>query len=231
MGKIYFGKDVENAIIRYNKSNSMEEKNRIYNESIRKPLRTLIEAVIHRYKYYKTGLNFDTLIDDSEGFLMLQFHKMIEGKGKAFSYLTVILRNYLTALSKKSYSRAKTLTTDIEDDWYVDDNIDIEYKIDHENRDTIKSIVENKDTDLFIKELIDGIRDRIKEGYPPYTKKDIIVFDALIFVLKNRNIFEILNKKYLLYILREITGYKTKAISSSLKKLGDFYESLKRKHL
>lgn len=228
--RIYFNKDTENAVVKYNTLEKSPERRRLYTTSIRGPLRQLIEAVIHRYKYYNTGIEFRTLVDDCEGFLILQFPKVNIEKGKVFSYLTVVLRNYLTAQSKRNQKNNQR-TTDIDDDWYVNDNLEVNYELREKSKDVIDLLVNSHDTSLFITELVETVQDRIAMGYPPYTPKDITVFEALVLVLEHKDILEILTKKYLLYILREITGYKTKAISSSLKKLHEDYHDLKEKHL
>lgn len=224
---VYFGKEVENAINLYNTLSSEEEKRRLYIRSIRTALRTLIEAVIHRYKYYHTELDFPSLVDDSEGFLIMQFPKVNTSKGKAFSYLTVILRNYLTALSKKNYKQEKLLSG-IDDEWYVNENINHMVQLEQDNK--LEKITETYDMELFIDELIIMLKTKIKIGYPPYTKKDIVIFNALILVFQNRGILEVLNRKYLLYLLRENTGYKTKAISTSIHKLEEDYNAIKSRY-
>lgn len=201
-------------------------RRKIYMSSVRSPLRQLIQAVIHRYKYYKTGMDLNTLVDDSEGFLLMQFPKMKPNKGKAFSYFTVVLRNYLTALSKKQTKGDRTMV-DIENDWYVNDNAHASVKLEQSIND-VEDGVENKDYKLFIEEVIETLRMNIAEGYPPHTPKDVAVYDALATVLQNYKIFEITNKKYFLYLMREITGMKTKAISGSIRKLGEQYADLKK---
>ena len=228
--RIYFSSETEEAIIAYNSSNDESFKRKIYRNSIRTPLRSLTEAVIHKYKYYKTGIEFADLIDDCEGFLVIQFSKLRPDKGKAFSYLTVILRNYLTAQSKKT-SRVHSIPIEIDNDWFVDDNMHYQYREAFLPRNASEIGEENEEIDLFINKLMNAIQILIEFPQESITEKDKIVFDALISTVKYHKVIGIFNKKYLLFILREITGLKTKSISQSLKKLEGFYADFKKKYL
>ena len=48
----YFDQITENAIIRYNKTDDVVLKNRIYNEHISYPFDKLAENIIHTFKFY-----------------------------------------------------------------------------------------------------------------------------------------------------------------------------------
>ena len=53
----YFDIREELAVIRFLETDSTEEKNKIYNEFLRKPLDKMISSIIRRYKLYrKEGL-------------------------------------------------------------------------------------------------------------------------------------------------------------------------------
>ena len=52
--RVYFSKDTENAIVRYNRSLSSEERSEIYAESIHWPFYKLTENIIHTFKFYYT---------------------------------------------------------------------------------------------------------------------------------------------------------------------------------
>jgi len=56
-GKIYFTKDTENAIIAYNKSDSEEERQKLYHTKIHYPFFKLTENIIHTYKFYYTEVD------------------------------------------------------------------------------------------------------------------------------------------------------------------------------
>ena len=46
----YFSTEQEEAVVRYLKSSSDEEKNQIYNDLLKKPLEKMTESIINRYK-------------------------------------------------------------------------------------------------------------------------------------------------------------------------------------
>jgi len=228
--KIYFPKGTEEAIVAYVTLQDTQLKDRFYVACIRTPIRLLIEAVIHRYKFHNTGLDHTDLIDDCEGFLLTHYPKYQASKGRAFSYFTVILRNYLQHLTKK-HTGKQSSSFEIDDDWYIHENLDPNFESVFHDNNKVGESVEIQDTNLFINKLMDAIKERCTEGYPTCTSKDEIVYEALLSVIEYYPVLEIFNKKYLLFLLREITNLKTKAISISLKKLGDLYDATKQEYL
>jgi len=48
----YFAEKEENAVLNYIKSNSFEEKNKIYNEILIEPFRKMIQSILRRYPIY-----------------------------------------------------------------------------------------------------------------------------------------------------------------------------------
>jgi len=74
-GKIYFTKDTENAIIAYNKSDSEEEKQKLYHTKIHYPFFKLTENIIHTYKFYYTEVdNIEDLQHEVICFLLEKIH-------------------------------------------------------------------------------------------------------------------------------------------------------------
>jgi len=226
---IYFPKETEETIIAYVSLQDKQLRDRFYVTCIRVPIRLLIEAVIHRYKFHNTGLDHIDLIDDCEGFLLTHYPKYNPSKGRAFSYFTVILRNYLQHLTKK-YNGKTSSNYELDDDWFIHENLDPNFKLIFQNNNKVGESVEIQDTNLFINKLIEVVKERCNDGYPTCTNKDQIVYEALLLILEYYPVLEIFNKKYLLFLIREITNLKTKAISISLKKLGSLYDATKKEY-
>ena len=53
--KIYFGEREEKAVIDYNNSDSLEEKNLIYEKILKRPFRIMVESIIRRYPIHMGG--------------------------------------------------------------------------------------------------------------------------------------------------------------------------------
>ena len=103
----YFNQGTEDAIILYNKSTIPHERNKIYNEHIRKPFDKLAENIIHTFKFYYFDVGSIEVKHEVVSFLVMNIHKFQEGKGKAFSYFSIVAKNYLILHNNKNYKHYK----------------------------------------------------------------------------------------------------------------------------
>ena len=105
--RYYFTQKTEDAIIRYNNESRPHMRNKIYNEHIHKPLFKMAENLIHRYKFY----HFDAATRDVQheviAFILEKLPKYSKDKGKAFSYFSIVAKNYLIQNNYKHYNRKK----------------------------------------------------------------------------------------------------------------------------
>ena len=105
--KQYFTQETEDAIIRYNENSNPEIRNRIYNEHIRAPFEKLAENIIHTFKFYYFDVPSEDVKHEVVSFLVLNMHKFKKGKGKAFSYFSIVAKNYLILNNNKNYKKYK----------------------------------------------------------------------------------------------------------------------------
>ena len=92
----YFDVREEIAVIDYLTATSFEEKNKIYNNFLRKPLDKMISSIIRRYKLYRKDMDFYEIHIDTHSFLMTKIEKFKPSKEKkAYSYFGTICKNYL----------------------------------------------------------------------------------------------------------------------------------------
>ena len=91
----YFTEGTEKAIIRYNNTDSVHLKNKIYNEHIRSAFDKLCENIIHTFKFYYFDTSSEEVKHEVVSFLVMNMHKFKEGKGKAFSYFSIVAKNFL----------------------------------------------------------------------------------------------------------------------------------------
>ena len=92
----YFDEREETAVKLYLMATTFEEKNKIYNEFLRKPLDKMISSIIRRYKLYRKDMNFEEIHVDTHSFLMTKIDKFKPSKEKkAYSYFGTICKNYL----------------------------------------------------------------------------------------------------------------------------------------
>ena len=101
--KQYFTQDTENAIIAYNTEPDSELRNRVYNDYIHKPLFKMTENLIHRYKFYHFDAHTKDVQHEVIAFLLEKLSKYTQEKGKAFSYFSIVAKNYLIYLLLTQY--------------------------------------------------------------------------------------------------------------------------------
>ena len=76
----YFDEREETAVKLYLMATTFEEKNKIYNEFLRKPLDKMISSIIRRYKLYRKDMNFEEIHVDTHSFLMTKIDKFKPSK-------------------------------------------------------------------------------------------------------------------------------------------------------
>jgi hypothetical protein len=209
----YFDVREELAVIRFLEAESMEEKNKIYNEFLRKPLDKMISSIIRRYKLYRKDMDFIEIHTDTHSFLMTKIDKFKPSKEKkAYSYFGTICKNYLMGqiIKDQKEINRKISYEDISSN--LENNSEYSYLIDSDVVDSEKIIIKFlSELEKFMKE--GGLNENeLKLGYALY---DIFENYDNIFEGSTNNKF---NKNIILLSLREMTNLSTKEIRSSMKK-------------
>ena len=106
--KRYFTKITEIAINAYNNCDNQHLKNKIYNRFIHYPFDKLSENVIHTYKTYYFDDPYEDVKANVVAFLNEKIDRFDGANGRAFSYFTVVARNYLFNENNKNYERMKS---------------------------------------------------------------------------------------------------------------------------
>jgi len=206
----YFTKDHENAIIRYSNTSCKRERTELYIKWIQPAFNEMVDKIVFTYKF--TNLpNIDYLRDECKIWLMTILDKFDPSKGsKAFSYFSVITKNWFIHKVKKQQKRNRR-----EIDY---DNISKSYE--EEYLSTTESYVSNREEEEFWTRFYEEIKSwdtsQMKEN-------DLKVYKAIIVLFESKEDIEIFNKKAIYLYLREITGLNTKQIVNSLKKFRKKY--------
>jgi hypothetical protein len=217
----YFDTKEEMAVIEFLTATSFEDKNRIYNDFLKKPLDKMISSIIRRYKLYRKDMDFVEIHIDTHSFLMTKIDKFKPSKEKkAYSYFGTICKNYLMGQiikDQKDFNR-KISYEDVSSD--LENNTELSYIIDGEVIDSEK-IISN-----FLVELDNFIKNgnlnenEIKLGQALY---ELFENYETIFIGNDNNKF---NKNIILLSLREMTNLSTKEIRSCMKKYKNMYFNL-----
>jgi len=206
----YFTEDTELAIIEYLASDDQHLRNRIYNERIHHSFYKLAENLIHTFKFYYTEVDdLEDLKHEVICFLLEKLHYFKVGKGKAFSYFSIVGKNYLILYNNKNYAKKKGKAD------LLDADTDNGILNNMENAEKLAEKVEF--LDIFIEKVDNKLESIFSKHY------DILVAEAVLMLFKKRATLEIFNKKALYIYIREITGCDTPAITKVTKILQKYY--------
>ena len=207
--RIYFGTPVQNAIIRYNNSENPVIKNRIYSEHIAVAFNKLAENLIHTFKFYYFDYPIEEVKHEVVAFLVIQMPKYQSDKGRAFSYFSVVGKNWLILHNNNNYKKMK-----------IHDQLDVlDYK---RNLASERSLTATDEFNIeFVTQMLDYWDNNITNIFR--RQKDILVADSVLELFRRRQNIENFNKKALYIMIREMTGSNTQHITRVINQMKAFY--------
>jgi len=214
---VYFTKDTENAIVLYNEMEDEFEKNILYTKKIHPAFYKLAEIMIHRFKFYNFDVSHEDVKHEVISFLHEKITKYKAENGKAFSYFSIVAKNYLIAENNKNYYHFKR-SQDI-------GAIDLERNVVNE-KIRADMVEEKKD---FIDLFVQVVEANLSLFFPK--NRDIQVADAILYLFKSRENIENYNKKAIYILVRERTGVSSHYITSVISRIKIIYSKLYQKYL
>ena len=213
--KVYFGIEVQEAIVRYNALDSIKQRskrNTIYQHEIHKAFDKLAENIINTFKFSYFDYGFEDIKHEVVAFMVINIHKYDHTKGsKAFSYFSVVAKNYLILHNNNNYKKLKS-----------HDGMDV---LDRE-----KNLGYNDDSDY--KQLTDEIVNYFEDNLPRIFKKqrDLNIAYSILDLIKQIDEIENFNKKALYILIREMTDVNTSQITSVVNTLKKHYKKLSNEY-
>jgi len=206
----YFTQEHEDAIVRYAQITCVRERTELYVRWIEPAFNEMVDKIVFTYKF--TNLpNIDLLRDECKIWLMTILDKYDQSKGsKAFSYFSVITKNWFIHKVKKQQKQNRTEVNI--------DNIAKNYE--EKYLSTEESYLSEREKDefwiKFYEELKSWDTNTMKEN-------DLKVYKAICVLFESKDDIDIFNKKAIYLYLRELTGLNTKQVVNSLKKFKTKY--------
>ena len=212
--KRYFTEDTDAAIAEYLASTNQEKRDYVFKTRIYYPFYKLAENLIHTFKFYYTEV--DSLEDLKHELICFFLEKLDyfkpEKGTKAFSYFSIVGKNYLILYNNNNYKKKKIKAPILAAD--EDDGV-----IRQLGRDGRKK--ELKDFIDYFTAYID------KHMFTMFKKdKDRKVCDVINQIFIRRENLEIFNKKALYIYIREMTDVDTPVITKVTKILKKLYKKL-----
>jgi hypothetical protein len=197
--KMYFTQDTEDAIIEYNKSSSDRDRNQLYKDRIQYPFEKLAENILNTFKFTYFDVPKVDVQMEVVATLIQKIHMFQEGKGKAFSYFSIVAKNYLILNNNSNYKRYKRtdLLSQMPEQWNPENDFYETQQGDEFNefKELMLKYWDKNLTKVFIK------------------KRDIQIADAILELFRRSQYIENFNKKHLYLLIREMTDCKTHYIT------------------
>jgi len=212
--KVYFGMEVQEAIVRYNALDSMTEqvkRNKIYGGEIHKAFDKLAENIINTFKFSYFDYGFEDIKCETVAFMVMNIHKYDHNKGsKAFSYFSVVAKNYLILHNNNNYKKYKS-----------HDKMEA---LDKERNLTSGQY----DFESFTSEMVIYFDTNLNTIFKK--ERDLRIGYAIIDLIKQREEIENFNKKAIYILIREMTNVETAHITSVVNVLKKHYKKLINKY-
>tara|TARA_Y100000592_G_scaffold100004_1_gene178177 strand:- start:815 stop:1513 length:699 start_codon:yes stop_codon:yes gene_type:complete len=215
-GNQYFTKQTEEAIVAYAKTDDLTIRTKLYIEEIKPALDELVDKIVYTYKFTSLN-NIDVLKDDCKVWLTTILGKYDQSKGtKAFSYFSVVTKNWFTHRAKQQSKRNKR---EVEYDSMI-------REVDALSTDAQDCFIQKQEEAqfwFFLRNEIESWKDlKLREN-------ERKVLGAIQTLFNNIDDIDIFNKKAIYLYMREITGLNTKQIVSNLNRLREKYRTFRQK--
>ena len=206
--KVYFGQEVQDAIIEYNSTERSSEKNIIYGTRIHAAFDKLAENIINTFKFTYFDDPFQDVKHEVVAFMVMNMHKYDHTKGsKAFSYFSVVAKNYLILHNNNNYKKLKTHD-----------------KMDVLDRHTSNDSNRESDFNNLTNEVIEYFDTNLNTIFKK--ERDLKIGYAIIDLMKQRDDIENFNKKAIYILIREMTDVETAHITSVVNILKKHYKKI-----
>ena len=215
-GKRYFTEVHEQAIIDYVASNDVRVRTDLYNTYLGPVFDEMVDKIVFTYKF-TTLPNIDALRDECKIWLITILDKYDPNKGsKAFSYFSVITKNWFIHKVKK---QSKKNRTEIE---FMDLPKELELKYISTTNPYPKKREHEEFFNFLKNEINSWEHDKMKENEEK-------VLNAIRVLFESSEDIEIFNKKAIYLYMREITGLNTKQVVNNLNKMRLRYRIFREK--
>ena len=197
--KIYFGTPAQEAIIEYNKEKDPAKRSVIYETRIKFPFEKLAENVINTFKFTYFDVSKKDIQTEVVSTMVEKIHMFKEGKGRAFSYFTIIAKNHLILKNNGNYKRWKqnALLSTMPPTWNPENDFSI--------------VQENSEFKEFKNIMLKYWDENLNSIFSK--KRDLQIADAILELFRRSEHIENFNKKHLYLLIREMTDCKTHYIT------------------
>jgi hypothetical protein len=226
VSRMYFTQDTEDAIVLYNNTEDLAEREKIFRERILQPFQKLVENVFNTFKfsYFETGpldVQKECLTH-----LVANMHKFDPTrtsrndptkKTRAFAYFSIIAKHYLILLNNTNYKKfnQNVEISDERDENTIQLQQDDKYYAQQELTDFIKLVID------FWEKNVDKIFNK---------QRDLNIANAVVELFRSSDRIDAFNKKALYLYIREIASCKTQQITKVINRMKQYHDNIQKSY-
>lgn len=213
---MYFGPEVDLEIIKYNETSDEFERSRIYQKGIQPAFEKLVENIIHTFKFYYTDdQSLQQVQHEVVSFLVEKLPKFKQSNGKAFSYFSIVAKNYCILKNKSNYKKLTSHDRLDSSSDLIDNVVDME---EYENQ-----------LSNFVSKFVEYWDANVETTFSK--KSDQRIAYAVVELFRKRDSIELFNKKALYIYIREMSDANTQQITKMVKCMKEKYKVMYNDYL
>ena len=218
ISNVYFTADTEAAIVAYNETEDPREKDRIYNEKIQEAFAKIAENVYNTFKFSYADVSPLEIQKQAISHMVANIAKYEKGKGKAFSYFSIVAKHWFILDNNTTYRRFKKHVEICEQSGEAGEFV---VEPEHEKQES--------ETREFIKLMVEYWDKNVGRHF---TKdRDLKIANAVIEIFRNSDRIDVFNKKALYLYIREIADCQTQHITKVINKMAGPQSHIKSEYL
>jgi hypothetical protein len=215
---VYFTKDTEDAIVAYNETEDPREKDRIYNDKIQAAFSKIAENVYNTFKFSYADVSPLEIQKQAISHMVANIAKYEKGKGKAFSYFSIVAKHWFILDNNTTYRRFKKHVEICEQ---VGESGEFVIEPEHEKQES--------ETREFIRLMVEYWDKNVGKHF---TKdRDLKIANAVIEIFRNSDRIDVFNKKALYLYIREIADCQTQHITKVINRMAKPQSDIKSEYL
>ena len=221
---LYFHKGTQEAIEKFQNTETKVEQEKIYIADIFPAFDKLVENLIYVHNFVGLYDTYDDLKNDCITFLYEALHKFDGSRGsKAFSYFSIVAKNFLIIKSKQRASKLKkNISIDDTESLSQEDIDEIEkYFTIHTNEIDFESGLEKTNG---IDRMLNEIKGDLKR------ENEIACIDAIQVLFKNIENLPFHNKRAVFLYIKEYSNLNPKQLTMAIAAIKKHYRSVRGKY-
>ena len=218
ISNVYFTPDTELAIVAYNETEDPREKDKIYNEKIQGAFGKIAENIYNTFKFSYADVSPLDIQKQAISHMVANMSKYEKGKGKAFSYFSIVAKHWFILDNNTTYRRFKKHVEICEQTGEVGEFV---VQPEHEKQES--------ETREFIKLMVEYWDKNVGKHFTK--ERDLKIANAVIEIFRNADRIDVFNKKALYLYIREIADCQTQHITKVINKMTGPQSVIKTEYL